>query len=109
MTVMMILGLILVPIGYEATTLAGTLFIIWITVLIGLLYDYEITDRNRLKSYTVSIDIHHIHKIIKEEKGVVVHYNKKEDGSIKTHRFKPKDADALIAKLKEINPNIQII
>ena len=106
---LIVAGFILVPIGYESATLAGALFIIWISVVIAMLYDYEISAQGKLKDYALSIDIRKIHKIVDDGDSVVVHYDKKKDGSIKTRRFSPVKKEAFIEKLKEINPNIQII
>ena len=109
-TLLILLSLaILLSAGIFTSSLATMMFIVWISFTIAVLNDYEINDKDRLKGFLTRINIHKIHKVIILPKGVEVHYYKKPDNSVRIRHMRPKDVQAFVAKLKEINPNIQII
>ena len=95
--------------GISSTTTAVALYMVWITVAITILNDYEITDKGKLKGNGTVINIHRIQKVIHKTNGIDVVYNRKSNSRIRTRHYTPKEVDAFVEQLRKINPNIKII
>lgn len=69
---------------------------------------YEVTDDGFLKTYSVRIVVMDIQKLVYQKDRIDV-YHQMPNGKIRMSAFFPVDRKGFVNKLKEMNPDIQIV
>ena len=101
-------ALIILSIGFWSTHSMSQLYLVWIIWVIAICNDYFIVNQTHLKRNWQKVDIQQIHNIVQRPQGLEICYTSNKDHQEKVLHVRPQNQTDMIAKLLEINPNINI-
>lgn len=101
-------ALVILSIGFWSPYSMSQLYLLWIVCAIIVCNDYYIVDNTHLKQNFRKIDIRQIHDIVQQPEGLDIRYRNTSKDREHILHLRPHNQKDLIAKLLEINPNINI-